>query len=418
MQIRNVYKLKNMKKTLILFIGIVTISYCYSQENLVKSNNDFAFKIYKATRPDSDNFFISPFSLNIALSVANEGAKSATRQEMDSLLSMRNIENRALQYSSLIRTTTDLNDSDFRKCNEWTEDTTNKNSLFLANSLWINDAFQIDKNFIKNIEENYNSEIFSFNKFNVATANNELNAWVSGKTNNKINNITGLDKDIMMSIVNAIYFMGEWNNPFDTTKTKEKKFHTIQREKVDINYMCDQFNYLYYEDNDIQSIFLPYKCNQFSMMVILPQERYGILEIEKKLSPDYIMKIKNSSSSSEVKLSLPKFRIESEILPKEEIINMGYPLMFSNKADFTKMSQTDSLKISRIIHKTFIEIDEKKTEAAAVTKVDMVVIGYGTGGDPTPPPAPKIFNADHPFIFMIIDNRTDAILFTGRFVTE
>ena len=92
--------------------------------------------------------------------------------------------------------------------------------------------------------------------------------------------------------------------------------------------------------------------------------------------------------------------------------------MFSDKADFTGISISDSLKISEIIHKTFIEIDEKKTEAAAVTKVDMVVIGYGAGGDPPPPPPPKIFNADHPFIFLIVDNRTNVILFTGRFVKE
>jgi serpin B len=114
-------------------------------------------------------------------------------------------------------------------------------------------------------------------------------------------------------------------------------------------------------------------------------------------------------------LSLPKFRIESEIKPKQEIIKMGYPVMFSGTADFTGISSIDSLKIDEIIHKTFIEIDEKKTEAVAVSKVDMVIVGYG-GGNPPPPPPPKVFNADHPFIFLIKDNRTNAILFAGRFV--
>ena len=154
------------------------------------------------------------------------------------------------------------------------------------------------------------------------------------------------------------------------------------------------------------------------MIVILPQERYGILEIEKKLNPYYLKKIKLSSSLDEVILSLPKFKIESEIFPKEEIIKMGYPLMFSNRADFTNMSPGDTLKISRITHKTFIEVDENKTEAAAVTKVDMVEVGYGAVDNPPPPPPPKIFNADHPFIFLIMDNRTGAIIFTGRFVKE
>lgn len=407
-----------MKKTLILIFTIIVSTNVFSQELLVESNNDFSFKIYRATKPDSSNFFISPFSLNIALSIANEGAKTSTRQEMDNLLSIGNINNRAYEYKKMIQKTTDLYDSDFKSCIEWSEDKTSKNEIFLANSLWINDAVNIDARFIENINQNYKSEIFSFNKHNVISANKELNVWISKKTNEKIPEIKGLNKDIMLSIVNAIYFMGEWNIPFDIKKTKEKKFHTLNREKIDVKYMRDQSHYRYYEDSDIQSIYLPYKCHQFSMIVILPQKRYGIIDIENKLDREYFKNIDSLSYSHEVILSFPKFKIESEILPKDEIIEMGYPIMFSDKADFTGLSITDSLKINEIIHKTFIEIDEKKTEAAAVTKVDMVVIGYGAGGDPPPPPPPKIFNADHPFIFLIVDNRTKAILFTGRFVKQ
>jgi serpin B len=410
--------IKTMKKTLILIIVIISSTNVFSQELLVESNNDFSIKIYRATKPDSSNFFISPFSLNIALSIANEGAKTSTRQEMDNLLSLGNINNRSYEYKKLIQKTTDLYDSDFKSCIEWSEDKTSKNEIFLANSLWINDAVDIDTRFIENINQNYKSEIFSFNKHNVISANKELNDWISKKTNEKIPEIKGLNKDIMLSIINAIYFMGEWDIPFDIKKTKEKKFHTLNREKIDVKYMRDQSHYRYYEDSDIQSIYLPYKCHQFSMIVILPQKRYGIIDIENKLDREYFKNIDSLSYSHEVILSFPKFKIESEIFPKDEIIEMGYPIMFSDKADFTGLSHTDSLKIGEIIHKTFIEIDEKKTEAAAVTKVDMVVIGYGAGGDPPPPPPPKIFNADHPFIFMIIDNRTKAILFTGRFVKE
>lgn len=335
---------------------------------------------------------------------------------MDSLLSIKNLSNRAIEYNKLIQKTTDLYDSDFKNCMEWSDDKTSKNEIFIANSLWINDTVNIDKTFIGNINQNYKSEIFSFNKHNVISANKQLNDWISKKTNEKIPEIKSLNKDIMLSIVNAIYFMGEWDTPFDTKKTKIKKFHTLNREKINIKYMRDQSHYRYYEDSDIQSVYLPYKCHQFSMIVILPQKRYGILDIENNLNRKYFKKIDSLSYSHEVILSFPKFKIESEIFPKDEIIEMGYPIMFSDKADFTGLSSSDLLKISEIIHKTFIEIDEKKTEAAAVTKVDMVVVGYGAGGDPPTPPPPKIFNADHSFIFLIVDNRTKAILFTGRFV--
>ena len=143
-----------------------------------------------------------------------------------------------------------------------------------------------------------------------------------------------------------------------------------------------------------------------------------LLDIEKKLSLNYLTAINQAASMNEVILSLPKFKIETEIFLKEVIIRMNYPEMFSDKADFTGMSETDSLKIGDIIHKTYIDVNEKNTEAAAVSKADMVVIGYGGGANPPPPHPPKIFNADHPFTFLIIDNRTDAILFAGRFAKD
>jgi serpin B len=406
-----------MKRIIIFLIGSINFLIGHSQDKLVNANNDFAFKIYKATKPDTNNFFISPFSLNIALSIANEGAKTTTRKEMDKLLSIRDIDNRAKCYNTLINKTTNLKDSNYYDCIQWDDDKSGENALYLANSLWINQSIVIDDIFKNTITENYSSEIFSFNKTNISAANKELNDWISKQTQNKINDISGLDKDIMLSIVNAIYFMGEWEQPFDKKKTREKKFNTIQKERIDVNYMRDQEYYPYFEDNDIQSIYLPYKCHQFSMMVILPKEKYGISNIEDKLNPEYLEEIHKSSYSYEVILSLPKFKIESEIHPIENIIKMGYTEMFSDKADFTNMSK-DSLKIGNIVHKTFIEIDEKKTEAAAVSKIDMYVIGYGSGGDAPPPPPPKIFNADHPFIFLIVDNRTNAIIFIGKFVKK
>jgi len=406
-----------MKKILFLISIIVVSTNVFSQKLLVEANNDFSFKIYKATKPDSNNFFISPFSLNIALSIVNEGAKNTTRKEIDNLLSLKNINNRTLEYKKLIQKTINLEDSD-SKNDIYSENETCKDEIFLANSLWVNDSFYIDINFIANIKDNYQSEVFRFNKNNLIYANSQLKKWISEKTNNKISEIKGINENIMLSIVNAIYFMGEWEKPFDIKKTKVKKFYTLNREKIEIKYMRDQAHYRYYEDSDIQAVYLPYKCHHQSMIVILPQKRYGILDIENELDKQYLNKIDSLNYLHEVILSLPKFKIESEIYPKNEIIEMGYPVMFSDKADFNGISNKDSLKIGEIIHKTFIEIDEKKTEASAVTKADVIIIGYGGGGDPPPPPPPKIFNADHPFIFLIMDNRTKAILFTGRFVKE
>jgi serpin B len=405
-----------MKKLFPFILCAISILNGYSQNNLVIANNNFAFKLYKATKPDTSNFFISPFSLNIALSIANEGAKSTTRNEIDNLLCINNVNQRDILYNSLIKKTINLKDSTYYNCIKWSNGDTEGNVLYLANSLWINNNFQIDQAFRKTIEDKCSSQVFAFEKNDIPPANQRLNKWISEKTLNKINQITGLHSDIKMSIINAIYFLGEWNNPFEKKKTKKKNFHAITKDKIKIDFMNDQSNYEYFEDDEIQSLFIHYKCDQLSMVIILPQKRYGINTIESKLSYDYFSNIEKLSRYQEVILSLPKFKIETELLPKKEIIKMGYNEMFSDKANFTNISKIDSLKIDQIIHKTFINVDEKKTEAAAVSKADMVVIGYGVGGDHAPPPPPKIFNADHSFTFLIVDNRTKAILFNGRFV--
>jgi len=393
--------IKTCKKLLILTLLAVCISNVYSQDALIKANNDFSFKIYNATKPDLKNFFISPFSLHIALSIANEGANTTTRQEIDKLLSIENMDNRADSYRRLINYVT---------C-PMTSERNAANQIFLANSMWINEGLKLNDAFQKIVENNYSSEIFRFSTESLSKANRELNGWVSQKTQNKIKKISGIDKDTRLSIVNAIYFMGEWSIPFKKEKTNEKKFHTIQKEEIDIDFMNNKDYFNYYEDDEIQCVKLPYKSHQFEMIVVLPKEMYGLNEVENKLNPAYLSKIEQSNPSCEVQLSFPKFKIESEIFPIGSIKEMGCGEMFSGKADFSKISD-EFLKIGNITHKTFIEIDETKTVAAAVTELAM----FGSATIRKTPPTTKIFNADHPFIFLIVVKRTNAILFIGRFV--
>lgn len=393
--------IKTSKKLLILTFLALCISNVYSQDALIKANNDFSFKIYKATKPDLKNFFISPFSLHIALSIANEGANNTTRQEMDKLLSIEKMDNRADSYRTLINNVT----------SPMYSEKYGGNQIFLANSMWINESLKLNDAFQKIVENDYSSEILGFSSNNLSTANKGLSDWVSQKTQNKITKISGIDKNTRFSIVNAIYFMGEWKIPFKTEKTKEKKFHTIQKEEIDVDFMNNKAYYQYYEDDQIQCVNLPYKWDQFQMIVVLPKEMYGLNEVEKKLNPEYLSKMEQSNPSCEVQLSFPKFKIESEIFPIASIIEMGCGEMFSGKADFSKISD-EFLKIGNITHKTFIEIDETKTVAAAVTGLGIV----GSATMRKTPPTIKIFNADHPFIFLIVEKKTNAILFIGRFV--
>lgn len=402
-----------MKKAFLLWIVTLIFLPANSQKNLVDSNNDFAFKIYKATKTDNENFFISPLSLNLALSIANEGALGSTRAEIDKLLSIEIPGDKAILYKELMSKTINLQDSAYYECIEETGDKSGGNALLLANSVWINSNSTIEKPYIKTIQDSYFSEVFDFENEKIEEADQRLSNWVSEKTRNKIyiNNV--LDPGIKLGIVNAIYFKGEWDTEFKKKKTKEKIFHSLDGNRIKLDFMNNRTYYSYYEDANIQCVNLPYHCNQLSMFVILPKERFDINNFETNFNLEYLREIQKHSTNNEVILSLPKFKIESEIRPTNVISNLGFSTMFSSSADFTNISKVDSLTIGEIIHKTFIEIDEKKTEAAAVTEI--VIIGYG-GGTPAPLPPPKIFNANHPFIFMIVDNRTNAILFFGRFV--
>lgn len=402
-----------MKKTLLLWIVTLSSLYVNSQKNLVDSNNDFAFEIYKATKNDSDNIFISPFSLNLALSIANEGALGSTKVEIDRLLSIEIADGKADLFKEFISRTINLQDSAYYECIKETEDKSGGNALLIANSIWINSKSTIEKPYIKTIKDSYFSEVFDFENEKIADANQKLSNWVSERTRNKIyvNNV--LNPAIKLSIINAIYFKGEWDIDFKKKKTKEMIFHSLDGNRVKLDFMNNRTYYSYYEDANIQCVNLPYQCNQLSMFVILPKERLGINNFETNFSLEYFREIRKQSTNNEVRLSLPKFKIESEIRPTNVISNLGFSTMFSSSADFTNISKVDSLTIGEIIHKTFIEIDEKKTEAAAITEI--VIFGYG-GGTPAAIPPPKIFNANHPFIFMIVDNRTNAILFIGRFV--
>lgn len=386
-----------------------------SQPELIRIHNQFSLRMHKALKEDSANLFISPLSLHLAFALANEGASGSTKEEINRFIGIDEKRKYKNNYNELITTTLNLYDVEFSNCLDWLKPKgESSNTLLIGNSAWINDRFNIYDQFKYDLENNLKANIFSFSDQKIEVANRNMSFWVSNQTKDKILEAGELKKSTVMRLVNVIYFNGIWDIPFDEGKTSKKNFHRLNKEKVKINFMQNQAYLKYFEDNTMQMLSLPYLCEQFTMLVLLPRDRYGILNIEDSLSINYLDKARNSSFRHEVILSFPKFKIDTELSPKDQIIKLGYNNMFSDNADFSGISSTQ-LKISEIIHKTTIEVSEEKTEAAAVSSMEIVVTGYG-GGVVSQPPPPKIFNANHPFMFFILDNRTQAILFTGRFV--
>lgn len=405
--------------TLIILLSLINPLRCYSQSTLIEANNEFSLKIFKAIKSDSSNLFISPFSLHMALAVVNEGARESTRDELNQLLSIRTEDNNAEHYQNLIERTINLNDPDFTDCQKWGVDpqsSKESNLLYVANSAWLNKKYKLLESYKQNIDKYYKAQLFEFSDENLTETNQKMNEWISDQTHKKISDAGKLKPETVMRIVNAIYFNSVWETPFDPDKTEKKTFFKINKEKVKLDLMKNQSHFRYYEDKTMQALFLPYLCEQFTMLVLLPQERYGIKSIEDNLSVQVLNNVRESAFRHEVIVSFPKFRVETELSPVNTIKRMGGVNMFSDNADFSGISARP-VKISDIIHKTTIEVSEKNTEAAAVSIVEVVVTGYG-GGNAAPPPPPKIFNANHPFLFFILDNRTNAILFIGRYVTD
>lgn len=381
-----------MKKIVLFLLGMVAFSTAYAQVKLVTANNEFAFKIFKATKPDSSNYFISPYSLNFALAIANEGAATTTREEMNNLLCLKGVESRADEYQRLYSKSA---------------------GIYLANAVWLSSEIKMNKAYKQAIEEKYHSNVFYFDKKNIPAASLEINRWVANKTQQNITELPGLSPFSRMSILNAVYFVGEWETAFDKKNTAQRYFYGINGVTGNVDFMKAQNFYQYYEDADVQSLVVDYKEN-YSMIVMLPKERYGISKLEEKMSNEYLNEVLTLASSKEVIVSLPKFKIETEMSPKKELMKMGYGTMFSDKADFTEISHADKLKIDCITHKTFISIDEVKTEAVAISRVEMIRIG--SVASMTEPQPPFVFTANHPFVFFIVDNRTRAIIFIGKYV--
>jgi len=247
----------------------------------------------------------------------------------------------------------------------------------------------------------------------------EINTWVEEKTNNKIKDLIpadALSKWTRFVLVNAIYFKGTWASQFQKHNTKDASFWPEPEKEITVPMMHQTGYFQYTEDESLQIVELPYEGREISMLILLPKKDVAMTKVEKGLTTKTLNKwISNLSSSYYyVSISMPKYKVTSKFTLNDNLKSMGVLDAFSKKAaDFSGMANLlpdEILYISAVIHKAFVDVNEEGTEAAAATAVvfDMGIISE--------PPPPKIFNADHPFLFLIRDNATGSILFFGRVV--
>jgi serpin B len=284
----------------------------------------------------------------------------------------------------------------------------------VANALWGQKGYTFLPAFLKVTEDQYGAGLkeLDFAK-DTDKARQTINAWVEKETQNKIKELLKpgiLQDDTRLVLTNAIYFKAPWQEPFGDGSTKPAPFTKADGSKIEVPMMAKGDMMQYTEGDNFQAVAIPYKGHELSMVIFLPKKADGLAELEKSLTSANVDTWLKKMSSYQVSLKLPKFKTTSEFNLKAVLSKMGMALAFSNQADFSGMTSQEKLKIDEVVHKAFVDVNEKGTEAAAATAVIMRPTSAIIN------PKTAVFHADHPFIVLIRENQTGSILFMGRVV--
>ena len=365
----------------LFFIALTTIVMAQTNQQ-ANNNNKFAFELSKTLSSKTENVFISPYSISSALAMTYLGAKNNTKTVMEN--TMHYDKNTTKNFKSLNKTMKSYNDSNL--------------ALDIANALWIEKDFKLKFCFKRKNKKYFKSAVYP------KTTADEINKWASDNTNDKIKEIVD-DNDVKSSkliLTNAVYFNAEWKYPFITKSTRKDKFTTADNKEVKVDMMFHKEKYKYFENKGLQAIELPYKGDNLSMIVIMPKTDISNFNLNNYTD------VINGLKTEEIKLYLPKFEFESSFKLKDALSTLGMKEAFTPSADYSGISK-QKLFISNVIHKTYIGVNEKGTEAAAVTAVLMRLTS-------AKPHSTKEFKVNRPFIVIIKDMKTNSILFMGSIV--
>jgi serine protease inhibitor len=288
-----------------------------------------------------------------------------------------------------------------------------KYQLSVANALWGQKGYNFLPSFEKTAVDDYHAMLKELDFAKEAEkARQTINQWVEEQTKDKIKELLkpGIpDPSTRLVLTNAIYFKSAWQNEFNEKVTHKGDFLLPGDKKIaDVPLMHQVHEYGLFEGDSFQMLELPYEQHQLSMLILLPQKADGLADLEKDLSAENLAKWRAKQTGRHVDLTLPKFKVTAEFKLKPTLSDMGMGIAFSDRADFSGISKSEGLTIAEVVHKAYVDVNEKGTEAAAATAV---IIRPTAALQPKPK---ATFKADHPFVFLLRDNATGSILFMGR----
>ncbi|XP_063903044.1 leukocyte elastase inhibitor-like isoform X3 [Zophobas morio] len=371
-----------------------------AEVEVLDSNSEFTINLYNvlaATSPGNSIF--SPISLHAVLSMAYQGARGTTAEKFASTLKVPEAKVIKEGYKILID---HLNTIPYV-------------TLLMANKVYLMEGYQLLPDFNNAVTENFVSEVQLLNFRERQSAAESINIWVEEKTQEKIKNLVNagdLDGSTRLVLVNAIYFKARWMHVFSKNATRTEPFYLndVDSVNVEMMHMKRKFHFNSIKEMGAKILELPYTNKNLSMVIILPFERNGIAELEKKLTTVNLAEITNELWNAQVTVALPKFKIEQTIDLKDSLTELGLGEIFSPVANFSGMiTSKEPLYVSKVIQKAFIEVNEEGAEAAAATGMTICPKKLIKGPHIT-------FIADHPFIIMLLEkiNGKLNILFTGK----
>lgn len=369
-----------------------------AMQDLSQANTKFALDMYASLCQNQGNIFYSPYSISTALAMTYAGACGTTKKEMAQALHFDMLEGN-IHHA--------FNELQAHLQNIQKEEPVILNS---ANALWVEKTYQLKRDYLDLTKKYYSANIFSVDFRNDPEKSRvKINDWVEDKTEEKIKDLLaqGTINDLTrLVLTNAIYFLGEWEKKFNPEATRESDFWLDESNKMTAPMMYQKDIFGYAAGDGLQILEMPYKGESLSMVVLLPGKKDGLKELEGSLSTENLKKWLTGLKKQKVETYFPKFKTTQSFNLNDILKSLGMKEAFTRSADFSNMEPRKELYISDVVHKAFVAVDEKGTEAAAATAVVMELASM--------PMDVPVFKADHPFIFIIRERTTDSVLFMGR----
>ena len=366
-----------------------------AEQNLAGSSNTFGWSLLNsvARQDGSRNTFISPLSVTMALAMAGNGAAGETETALRSTLGFGDLSrdevNRALAGLGSLLTSLD-----------------HQVKFQIANSIWYRQSLSVDPGFITTNKTWYNATVKALD-FSSPQAANAINTWARENTNGRIPKVIDrIDPEIVMMLLNAIYFKASWTTEFDKADTRDDLFYPAEGRQSACRMMRLQSDMSYYENDLVQMVDLPYGNGQFAMTILLPRTNIGELtsRIDQNTWEEWLRALHKQPGT----LFLPKFKLSYEVMLNDALKSMGMAVAFDPElADFSGISRDGDLFISYVKHNSFVQVDEEGTEAAAVTTIGIGTTSVGGSGG-------FVMRVDRPFLAVIHDHHTQTALFIGR----